>query len=147
MTARSAAFQSNAKGTLLLGVWSVFGGSNLNVLGNYFKHFWFNAVFLACFVVVFEVLQNTMGSWTSFSIISHCLKKKKSIEYSPFYSVCLPTTKRGEQMFQISFISYFSGSLFLLYFLCLTGYWNSTTHVYWMWAVNFVFGNDHFEMT
>lgn len=53
MTAKSAAFKSNSKDTLL-GVWSVLGGSNLNVLGNYFKYFCLN-------VVAFEVLPNTMG--------------------------------------------------------------------------------------
>ena len=45
----------------------VCGGSDLIILGNYFKYFCLNVAFLTCLVVTFKLLWNTIKYWASFS--------------------------------------------------------------------------------
>lgn len=54
-------------------------GSDLNVLGNYFKYFCLYVAFLTCVVIAFKVPQNTIEYWASFSITVFSLKKKKNL--------------------------------------------------------------------
>lgn len=77
--------------------WGVCAGSDLKVLGNYFKYFCLYVAFITCVVIAFKVSQNTIEYWASFSITVFSLKKK-SIGYSPFSSMYLPGKER-EHMF------------------------------------------------